>query len=194
MFASSEPCVSMAGLGAPAVPAVKRRTARSSASVLAYSSFVSTAARSSITTTGTPGNCVRRAPDEVGVRCRSEREQRLYGFEFAGQLVRRRPDIERHGDRAGRERPEVRGDERGLVVGDDRHPITGSRSFGDNGRNSRRPGRELSVGDRIRGRPARRDPARTQLSRGAPRRGSRCGRLRDVRAVSPGPPPMSTNP
>ena len=46
------------------------------------------------------------------------------------ELVRRRPDVQRHRDRARRERPEVRGDERGLVPGDDRHPVARGRALG----------------------------------------------------------------
>ena len=83
------------------------------------------------------------------------------------------------------ERPEVRGDECGLVAGDDRRPGRRAAARRATVRRDRgRPAASCAVGDAARARRARRDRARTRRSRAAPRRGSRCGRLRERDARS----------
>ena len=147
MFASSEPCVSIAGFGAPAVPAVKSRTARSAASFGAKSGRGEVTARSSTTTTGIAASAARR-PRRARSACARMREgeHRLDRVELAGELVRRGPDVERYGDGARGERAEIRGDEGGVVPRDDHDPVAG-RVAGGHRRRDRRRRAASAVGD-----------------------------------------------
>ena len=207
MFASSEPCVSIAGLGAPAVPAVKSSTARSVASLTTISGGVSDASTSSMITTGIPrlgdssedspeggANCGDIAWVATARRARSalrrgrECEDRIDPVDLAAQLVRRRTDVERHRHRARGEHAEIRDDECGLVPGHDHDPVARRRRTGDHRRDRADPSPELRVRDRVR--PGQRAP----IGRGLRGREQRRRQVHRGEATSSAPRPGPGDP
>ncbi len=161
-MASSEPCVSIAAFGGPAVPAVKSSTA--SVVGFACDGFGRAAAvarfRVEHQQRGAPIGARRRPSPAVRVFGGRDEERGLDLRELPRQLLGGRKRIERHRNCTHRQRRKVCSDEGRFVVGNDRHPIADAHVLTEQRVRPCDPGAELAVASPVRRRPrAPVDPA-----------------------------------